>query len=71
MATDDNAASLFAFTLDSAGMPILPAWQVQEDLAKETLNPLLPDHRFSHQGIYAVTPIHATYLRKLGHFLIS
>lgn len=52
----DSAASLLAFTLAGAGVAILPAWLVQDELARGALIPLLPDHHFPQQGIYAVYP---------------
>ncbi len=52
----DSAASLLAFTLAGAGVAILPAWLVQDELARGELIPLLPDHHFPQQGIYALYP---------------
>lgn len=52
----DSAASLLAFTLAGAGVAILPAWRVQDELARGELIPLLPDHHFPQQGIYALYP---------------
>ncbi|MGL5343729.1 MAG: LysR family transcriptional regulator [Plesiomonas sp.] len=52
----DSAASLLAFTQHSAGVALLPAWLVQEDITAGRLVHLLPDHHFPQQGIYAVYP---------------
>ena len=52
----DSAASLLAFTLAGAGVAILPAWLVQDELARGELVELLPDHHFPQQGIYALYP---------------
>ncbi|TPG58332.1 LysR family transcriptional regulator [Ewingella americana] len=56
MLTADSAASLLAFALSGAGVALLPAWLVQEDIAAGRLTLLLPDHRFPQQGIYALYP---------------
>lgn len=56
MITTDNASSLLAFTLAGAGIAILPAWLVQDEITKGTLIQLLPDHQFPRQGIYALYP---------------
>ncbi|WBF47075.1 LysR family transcriptional regulator [Serratia rubidaea] len=52
----DSAASLLAFARSGAGVALLPAWLVQEDIAAGALTRLLPDHRFPTQGIYALYP---------------
>ncbi|NAX48889.1 LysR family transcriptional regulator [Photobacterium halotolerans] len=52
----DSAASLLAFARSGAGVALLPAWLVQEDIANGCLTQLLPDHRFPRQGIYALYP---------------
>ncbi|MBD9644519.1 hypothetical protein IB231_12920 [Pantoea sp. PNT02] len=52
----DNAASLLAFALGGAGVALLPAWLVQEELRLGNLIQLLPDHHFPRQGIYALYP---------------
>lgn len=56
MLTADSAASLLAFALCGAGVALLPAWLVQDDIAAGRLTHLLPDHRFPRQGIYALYP---------------
>ncbi len=56
MLTADSAASLLAFALSGAGIALLPAWLVQNDIAAGRLTHLLPDHRFPRQGIYALYP---------------
>jgi len=56
MLTADSAASLLAFVLDGAGVALLPAWIVQEHIDAQRLTPLLADHRFPPQGIYALYP---------------
>lgn len=52
----DSAASLLAFARSGAGVALLPAWLVQEDIAAGGLTQLLPDHSFPRQGIYALYP---------------
>ncbi|MFG1175127.1 LysR family transcriptional regulator [Erwiniaceae bacterium CAU 1747] len=52
----DSAASLLAFARSGAGVALLPAWLVQEDIASGVLTQLLPDHLFPRQGIYALYP---------------
>ncbi|QDY44168.1 LysR family transcriptional regulator [Candidatus Pantoea soli] len=52
----DSAASLLAFALAGAGVAILPAWLVQDEIAKGRLVQVLPDHHFPRQGIYALYP---------------
>ncbi|HDJ1441034.1 TPA: LysR family transcriptional regulator [Serratia rubidaea] len=52
----DSAASLLAFARSGAGVALLPAWLVQEDITAGALTRLLPDHRFPTQGIYALYP---------------
>ncbi|AOM41313.1 LysR family transcriptional regulator [Xenorhabdus hominickii] len=52
----DSATSLRAFARSGAGVALLPAWLVQEDIANGCLTPLLPDHHFPRQGIYALYP---------------
>jgi len=52
----DSAASLLAFVQNGAGVALLPAWLVQDDIAKGDLIKLLPDYRFPRQGIYALYP---------------
>lgn len=52
----DNAASLLAFALGGAGVALLPAWLVKEELLQGNLIHLLPDHHFPHQGIFALYP---------------
>lgn len=52
----DNAASLLAFALGGAGIALLPAWLVKEELRLGKLIQLLPDHHFPRQGIYALYP---------------
>ncbi|MBZ6386767.1 LysR family transcriptional regulator [Pantoea piersonii] len=52
----DSASSLLAFVLAGAGVAILPAWLVKDELAKGGLIRLLPDHLFPRQGIYALYP---------------
>ena len=56
MLAADSAASLRAFALSGAGVALLPAWLVQDDIAAGHLAHLLPDHRFPRQGIYALYP---------------
>ncbi|MGD8163086.1 LysR family transcriptional regulator [Pantoea sp. FN0307] len=56
MITADSAASLLAFALAGAGVAVLPAWLVQDEVAKGELTQLLPDHQFPRQGIYALYP---------------
>lgn len=52
----DSASSLLAFTLQGAGVAILPDWLVKDEVAKGNLIHLLPDHHFPRQGIYALYP---------------
>lgn len=52
----DSAASLLAFAKSGAGVALLPAWLVQQDIADGCLTHLLPDHHFPRQGIYALYP---------------
>ena len=52
----DSAASLLAFTRCGAGVALLPAWLVQEDIDNGQLIHLLPNHRFPCQGISALYP---------------
>lgn len=56
MITADSASSLLAFALAGAGVAILPAWLVQDEIDKGGLVRLLPDHQFPRQGIYALYP---------------
>lgn len=56
MITADSASSLLAFALAGAGVAILPAWLVQDEVAKGELIQLLPDYHFPRQGIYALYP---------------
>lgn len=56
MITADSVSSLLAFTLAGAGVAILPAWLVQDEIAKGELTQLLPDYEFPQQGIYALYP---------------
>lgn len=56
MITADSASSLLAFTLAGAGIAILPAWLVQDEITKGALIQLLSDHKFPRQGIYALYP---------------
>lgn len=52
----DSASSLLSFTLEGAGVAILPGWLVKDEVAKGNLVRLLPDHHFPRQGIYALYP---------------
>lgn len=52
----DSASSLLAFTLEGAGVALLPGWLVKDELARGNLIRLLPDHHFPRQGIYALYP---------------
>lgn len=52
----DSVATLLAFSLNHAGVALLPSWLVQDALAKGTLRRVLPDHVFPRQGIYALYP---------------
>lgn len=52
----DSASSLLAFALAGAGIAILPAWLVHDEIARGGLIQLLPDHQFPRQGIYALYP---------------
>lgn len=52
----DSAASLLAFALGGAGIALLPAWLVKDELARGRLIKLLPDYRFPRQGVYALYP---------------
>ncbi|OTA21891.1 transcriptional regulator PtxR [Xenorhabdus beddingii] len=52
----DSAASLLAFALSGAGVALLPAWLVREDIVNGRLIQLLPHYRFPRQGIYALYP---------------
>jgi len=56
MVMADSASSLLAFALAGAGVAILPAWLVQDEIVKGRLIHLLPDHLFPPQGIYALYP---------------
>ena len=52
----DSAASLLEFARNGAGVALLPAWLVQEDITNGSLIHLLPGYRFPKQGIYALYP---------------
>lgn len=52
----DSAAVLQAFAVRGHGVAVLPQWLVQDDLEAGRLVRLLPDHRFTPQGIYAMYP---------------
>lgn len=52
----DSAAALLSFALNGAGVVLLPAWLVADEIAREELTVLLPDHYFPRQGIYALYP---------------
>ena len=52
----DSAASLLAFVKSGAGVALLPAWLVEQDLEQGHLVHLLPDYHFPRQGIYALYP---------------
>jgi len=52
----DSAAALLAFALHGAGVALLPEWLVRPALAEGKLCPLLTDHRFPAQSIYALYP---------------
>lgn len=52
----DSAASLLTFVRCGAGVALLPAWLVQNDLDSGQLIHLLPDYCFPRQGIYALYP---------------
>lgn len=56
MVMADSASSLLAFALAGAGVAILPAWLVQDEIVRGRLIHLLPDHLFPPQGIYALYP---------------
>lgn len=52
----DSASALLAFSLHGAGVALLPAWLVQPAIAEGKLCPLLADHQFPAQSIYALYP---------------
>lgn len=52
----DSAGSLLAFAKSGAGVALLPAWLVQDELTQGGLVQLLPDYSFPRQGIYALYP---------------
>lgn len=52
----DSAAALLAFALHGAGVALLPEWLVRPALAEGKLCPLLTDHQFPAQSIYALYP---------------
>lgn len=52
----DSASALLAFALAGAGVALLPDWLVQPEIDAQRLCPLLPDHRFPPQGIFALYP---------------
>ena len=56
MVMADSASSLLAFALAGAGVAILTAWLVQNEIVKGRLIHILPDHLFPPQGIYALYP---------------
>ncbi|MDC9595090.1 LysR family transcriptional regulator [Xenorhabdus sp. IM139775] len=56
MVMADSAASLLAFAKRGAGVALLPAWLVQDEIAEGNLKQLLPNYRFPRQGIYALYP---------------
>lgn len=52
----DSAAALLAFSLNHAGVALLPSWLVQDALAKGTLRRVLPDHVFPARAFMRCTP---------------
>lgn len=52
----DSAAALLAFALHGAGVALLPEWLVRPAIAEGKLCPLLADHQFPAQSIYALYP---------------
>jgi DNA-binding transcriptional LysR family regulator len=52
----DSASTLRAFTLQGAGVALLPEWLVRDDIRAGRLRQLLPDHRFPAQSVYALYP---------------
>ncbi|KAB7897992.1 LysR family transcriptional regulator [Rouxiella sp. S1S-2] len=52
----DSAAALLSFALNAAGVALLPAWLVADEIAQQKLTVLLADHHFPRQGIYALYP---------------
>lgn len=45
-----------AFARAGSGVALLPEWLVKEAIAQGELVQLLPDYRFSRQGVYALYP---------------
>lgn len=68
----DGASSLRAFAVAGAGVTVLPRWLIEDDLAQGRLRPVLCQHRFPQQSVYAVYP-HSTQpspkVRQLIDFL--
>ena len=68
----DGASSLRTFALAGAGVTVLPRWLIEDDLAQDRLRPVLRQHRFPQQSVYAVYP-HSTQpspkVRQLIDFL--
>lgn len=52
----DGASSLRAFAFAGAGVTVLPRWLIADDLAHDRLRPVLRQHRFPQQSVYAVYP---------------
>ncbi|CAI1041600.1 LysR family transcriptional regulator [Serratia proteamaculans] len=52
----DSASALLAFALHGAGVALLPEWLVRPAIAEGKLSPLLADHQFPAQSIYALYP---------------
>jgi DNA-binding transcriptional LysR family regulator len=52
----DSALAKLHFVLADAGIAVLPAWVVRDDLQNDRLVRLLPDYEMPHQGVYAVFP---------------
>jgi DNA-binding transcriptional LysR family regulator len=52
----DSASALLAFALHGAGVALLPEWLVRPAIAEGKLCPLLADHQFPAQSIYALYP---------------
>lgn len=65
----DSAASLLAFAQHGAGVVLLPAWLVQQDVNEGRLIRLLPDYRFPQQGIYALYPNTRHVPQKVRQFI--
>ncbi|WP_333629252.1 LysR substrate-binding domain-containing protein, partial [Stenotrophomonas cyclobalanopsidis] len=65
----DGASSLRAFALAGAGVTVLPRWLIEDDLAHDRLRPVLRQHRFPQQSVYAVYPHSTQPSPKVRHLI--